>query len=1606
MAKLTPGMKQDWKHRPGNGGRPLKRTVRLIFVAMLFLILLGTLIWFLIPPRQQHTFFFAAKSIEYDLWATVPLVHTSVADTIAEKGNHDPRSFHLTALSLEENFPSIDLLASEASDGKTPGRHDACVFYIQAHTLRYDQDGVAHVVVATPTFLRNSLANWQQSGVLDLNVVLDWIETANCPMKLVLLDAGTIVTDGRIDLYENNFTAALETEMKARDDDSLFIITSHENGQKSLSLSLQRNSIFSQAVQEAFIGKDLIDMSSDDVLTLDELYHHICVRVKDHLGEGVIVQTPRLFQGGQGILTDGFPAIFICRYFRKTPSPEDEAKDALEKKEPVPPAPPKAAPADGKPDAASDGKPDGKKTTDEDPRWVTLHEVWQLRDQLAQPPAERGGMVWSPIDFAPQYFRRLDSYLIGYQFRLLFATGSVPEDKLTKMKASLETLLANMKNGQAIQSIPPLSDTPADNLIEAWNQFVGTPYEQAWSAELTTAGTTSRDAILGWNYCVYQVPEITRWYEYTGSNSTVSNYESLLKDIEEITVGMLEVPSSDESGEPLENFPYVGVVDRALANINSLRRLTNVEMTISPLDPQTKNQNFQMAEAIRLIGYLKTSLPSAADRLQMSQSLRSFSQQSVPPYSYIDSSTPFLMQLSQGELPRASAANMERLRSTYLQIAAAGEPPATDGNEAFVTLGNTVPANLSTNADYRDQVRYQVRVRTIDWRNMAQIVGEVPPLPFRFPVQEKIPRLTIQRGAENQPVTLYEIGKPVEVAFDLTATNFPPGQVTFEVAYDNNALEVSFDNGSFDPVKGTLNYTIDASGPLIIKGTVTALLDREANAVRRKIPDIRTAQREIVSLSIPTQYIPPGAEGSRVGKLDVTLPWAEVVELIVQQTGADQSGIFYGNRVQIPVFDNRPSEYRLGVMNRSRVPRSLNVSLYPAVRPAGSIMPTGRIFSSQYHRKPATGGANSQEAELAPWRVASFERPLVNLGKDFLPTGIATGIQAPPVDQIPPPATRLRGRIVNEAVDENQCQWLRFTGPPGPPGPDGKPGSPGKVLPTSLTNGLLVVIEDTEHKDADGNPVRWMRWVEWVPRNPSEYLDFQPAVYPADKLSRLEMMVQPITGSRAMPRATWDEQPLVGFCTLPHNLAKIPIRVEWDWQFDNVFEDSELIRRQSYGMLNSPDSTATLGAVLNLDSSKSPLRPLLIDIASSEKQPTLRRAFRKVMHLNTGKIDADASAGFQALRLDAYVPHVEDEQKPPLPVEVMASDWPANRLPIILPSNSKTVDWLMAISTDTNSFNGATEINPDMIQLGLLEAGNGFQSARLNFTETLYSNRSFAAELTTAQAEGPLVITSSLQDIVANGLSAATYETFIGDFVVEIYNGSKMVESLRVPVVIDKDPPTINIAPSPLAIAVNDGVKVTIPTEDKASGIKYLEFGEPGPGKTIADKPSILEPLVGNIVPNQSDIFLRVPQFILNIRPADLKWEEGTTHKLRVRAVNRADLKSDPLDLIIRVGPKLADPTDGNPQPLMVIRTQVVFVNGRATKDPQYKPSIKELPLQPTLAPDGFTWVFESTQLKPGTNYTLQTSGRQTSGGIKSTETTAQASPANQRSPIYKLQFN
>jgi hypothetical protein len=223
-----------------------------------------------------------------------------------------------------------------------------------------------------------------------------------------------------------------------------------------------------------------------------------------------------------------------------------------------------------------------------------------------------------------------------------------------------------------------------------------------------------------------------------------------------------------------------------------------------------------------------------------------------------------------------------------------------------------------------------------------------------------------------------------------------------------------------------------------IEGFLTAKLDREQYAKRQQTDRVRDVDTAEVALIIPDSY--RQADQLDPPRLDASLPWAEEIEFVVQQSGAEGAGVFYGQRVQLPVYANRITELTFGVLNRSRIPRKVNISFYTVERPVNSVMPTGRIFSQQYHFKPDGDAEGSKSRELYDWWLNSYARPQSELGNRFLPVAIAEALTLDPIDQIPPPATRERGSIINTPIEAAKFQKLSLSGPSGPPGPDGQPG--------------------------------------------------------------------------------------------------------------------------------------------------------------------------------------------------------------------------------------------------------------------------------------------------------------------------------------------------------------------------------------------------------------------------------------------------------------------------------------------------------------------------------------------------------------------------------------
>jgi len=1623
MAKLTPGMKQDWKHRTTDR-KPMNRMVRLIVTTLLFVALLGVLIWYLLLPTKKNTFFYASKdAIEYDLDSTIPLVHSSVWDEVTKDGNFDEKTFN-----FQNIFP--DDLPDLTVGDNIPTSKDAVVYYLQAHAIRHDDDGSPRVMVAMPSFLRvdsqQDWKPWYSSGVLDLRVILDWIERANSPLKLVILDAGTFTVDGRLGIYENDFLSALKQEMTSREDRSLFVMTSHDDGQKSLSLSLNKNTIFSQAVQEAFLGEaEIIDRKDDDILSLDELYRHVCTRVTDHL-KGSIPQTPRLLQGRSGQLDSNFPELFVLRYKEVEPLAEDASGDdstqtdpsktsrkrpshnpfkfssqlaigfkapqlAQAEAQPDPPNPQPNGDVAPQPPADKAAKPDSKDNSD--PRWQTLHKIWEIREKLGLPPSVDGSSlnpdrfrqgIWSPIDFAPQEFQRLDDYLIGYQFRLLYDARNSPTiAELSLIQDWLNQLQQHLQAGTSIPG-DPRTGTPVDNLIDAWNQFVQHPNFPQWTANLTDSGRESRNRLLIWNYCVYHVRDVVRLFEL--NDGRTADFRSFLENVEAISLDTMKLAGNSPEMIEVNDLRDPARIDDTLSRLEQLKPGINSILASS----STQDTSIKISKSQRLIACLRTMLISADQRNRTIAELRQISASKLPTISLVEADGSFLNSLATGALPGPSKPNMQLLRNLQLDIAALGDPIPNSQSAAYQELRNSVQASFDPNASFVEQVRSHTRVRALDWRNLP-IVRYVPPLSLRFPVKESIPYLQVTNPNQTESVSLDRKNRSVPFTFDLTATDFPQQQVSFPIEYDSKVLELNFPDGSFNAETGILNYTIDADGPIVIKGEIRAKLDREQNARRQGIPDLGNAQRELVKLQIPQAYLPFGS--AKTSNVAVSLPWAEEIDLVVQQLGAKEAGIFYGNRVQVPLFPNRHAQIRIGAINRSKIPRKVRVSLYPAVRPPTSTMPKGRIFSQQYHRKQSTGENSPQAQELAPWVKYSYDDP--KRSADFKAMAEVAEIELAPVDQIPP--NRNGEHVINELISGG-FQWLKFAAPPGPPGPGGKP-TESKISATDLSNGFLCVIEDLENKDANGKPIQWQRWIEWAPREPYEYLTFRSTVRPDGKTNRVDLDISPIQGDAALPVATWDSYRLFGFPGIPQDFADVPMRATWDWEF--AFDDKELDKRIAGGTLNQPSASIQMGALLNLLPFRGVKRTLLVDIAAEEKLPTLRRTFRNVLNLNSNELDEEESAGFELFRLDSYVANVEGQEKPPKPIVTMATSWEADRLPIILRKDSTFIDINMSVSTDRNSFNYASEFNPDVIEVGILSGDGSFVQVRgTDFAKAFYRNRTFAATLLNAMPDGHLLIRSELQDLKAR-LSAKTFDSFVGRFYAEVRRGPKVVQSLSIPLIIDHDRPKIESEPAPIRVPINRDASISIAVSDEHSGIERLLIGDPGPEESIKGDPKkILVPKGLNITPNPNDKFQNQPEFRVKIRPKEFGWLADSTYELRVIAEDRVNLKSKPVSLVVTVLPEVKEP---DPQEMpKQIQIQVLLLNGNVTTEEKYRPSIKDLP-PPILVRD--TWVFKSKKLQESETYTAKSEGPAQTGSPLKGEVTTVATPTNQPARVFKLKL-
>ncbi len=341
---------------------------------------------------------------------------------------------------------------------------DIAIFYIAANGV-VDGNGQPGLLSSDGNFNR-------------LDELMSQIQTISGSTKLIFIDAGQVSDDYLNGQSVNEFPFALHRLLAAKSgdentyDESLWVIISHGLFQSSQLSHTQRGSVFGVSVADSL--RDFCQNGDpNELIKLGQLYQSICKRCAAMtMEDDRPAQMPLLMQGGHGIVfysdlevRDKAIAqnVIYPLQLNRPPSAEPVAEE-------TPPETEAKESAD--PPAVADTPAEKKEPVEPKPAAVetALERIWNLRDQLQN---RQLGQGYSPIDFAPQIWLRINDQIVLFDQRQRRG-GDPASQELDNTEKDLRLLLSLMTKNVVSDDVRyrnNLLDVSA-RLVAKWNQFV------------------------------------------------------------------------------------------------------------------------------------------------------------------------------------------------------------------------------------------------------------------------------------------------------------------------------------------------------------------------------------------------------------------------------------------------------------------------------------------------------------------------------------------------------------------------------------------------------------------------------------------------------------------------------------------------------------------------------------------------------------------------------------------------------------------------------------------------------------------------------------------------------------------------------------------------------------------------------------------------------------------------------------------------------------------------------------------------------------------------------------------------------------------------------
>ncbi|MEX2188218.1 MAG: hypothetical protein WD875_15535 [Pirellulales bacterium] len=314
----TEAARRHWKQREAGQTSTAARGVKRLIFTLLTFVLIGVLIWYLIPRGQKVYFAYLAEDYGPTLREPAKVEVATLAPPVATSRGVYSREFaplgkrifpnQFTVANIADGGKSkltaqklVESLTAPLKDKWNLGDVEFLVLYVSAHGVSIDGEPYLMWNEDYAAELARRADGESKPGLMRLDDLLEQVEGLDAKQKLLVLDCGSFVADPRLGMFVNEFPRLAERRVAASGDRSLWVLTSHAALEQAHIYAADRTSVFGHFVSKGVAGASR--SRDDEDLSLGAFVSYVVSEVgktvASRTGE---VQTPRLINGELGVL--------------------------------------------------------------------------------------------------------------------------------------------------------------------------------------------------------------------------------------------------------------------------------------------------------------------------------------------------------------------------------------------------------------------------------------------------------------------------------------------------------------------------------------------------------------------------------------------------------------------------------------------------------------------------------------------------------------------------------------------------------------------------------------------------------------------------------------------------------------------------------------------------------------------------------------------------------------------------------------------------------------------------------------------------------------------------------------------------------------------------------------------------------------------------------------------------------------------------------------------------------------------------------------------------------------------------------------------------------